>query len=88
MIIGDYLANSVQSAVTIPQYIRDLFSHYCLAQTTPRVVGIEKIYDEMLPELKVYFFEEAVGSGDIDETPGISEFKVAALFPNAENISI
>ena len=102
MLIEDYLVNSTKSIADphdtaekpkisrvskIPRYIRDLFSHYCWTQTTPRMVGIEEIYDQMLPELSIYFFEE-MEDGDVYTMPEISEFKVSRLFPNADNIDV
>ena len=76
----------------VPRYIRELFRHYCERQLAPKVEGMEGLYDEMSPKLRVYFFEVNAetprGDAGTPRGPSISRGKVGRLFPNAENTDI
>ena len=73
-------------ATLIPEYVRDLFRHYCLSQKNPDVDDMKKhshkIYKEMdrFPKLRRHFFHE--DELDCDYAPEIDVDKIKKLFPN------
>lgn len=68
-----------QAPKPIPEYIRELFRHYCLSQRNPDVDDMAEIYDEMIPELQRHFFHEE----EMNHGYKIDRAKIKLLFPNS-----
>ena len=68
-IIGDYIHHagqmtrsltSVASDRTVPSYIRDLFNHFCVNHTMPRLTNVHKVQHKMILELQQLLFDRVV----------------------------
>ena len=84
-LISDHLSQNHKNPA-IPDYIRLLFKHFCMKHTTPLFDNIEKIKDEMVPNLKRHFFDSnltILSRADGLDTVVMSDYKIMRLFPEA-----
>lgn len=68
---------------SIPEYVRELFRHYCVSQQNPDIDDMDRhrhqIHGEMIPELRCHFFIGELMNTD----PQIDLFKIKKLFPSS-----